>query len=111
MGLVCDDLINQPHFKSNVFLKLPCCIFYQGLHKPFVCNVKRDVTTETRKAVTPRHDVNSPGALVMPRPNASHQVTAVPTSEFAVMKSFGFLFQLAKLTLSSVGNYHRYFRI
>jgi len=45
-----------------------------GLHKPFVCNVKRDVTTETRKAVTPRHDVNSPGALVMPRPNASHQL-------------------------------------
>ena len=90
MGLVCDDLINQPHFKSNVFLKLPCCFFYQGLHKPFVCNVKRDVTTETRKAVTPRHDVNSPGALVMPRPNASHQVTAVPTSEFAVMRALAF---------------------
>lgn len=43
--------------------------------------------TETRQAVTPRHDVNTPGALVMPRPNATHQVTAVQTAEFAVIKS------------------------
>ncbi|KAJ7372112.1 DNA repair and recombination protein rad54b [Desmophyllum pertusum] len=45
-----------------------------GLNKPFVCNVKRDVTTETRQVVTPRHDVNAPGALVMPRPSATHQL-------------------------------------
>lgn len=56
----------------NVFSKPPSK--QTGLHKPFVCNVKRDVKTETRKAVTPRHDVNSPGALVMPRPSASHQL-------------------------------------
>ncbi|KAJ7372149.1 DNA repair and recombination protein rad54b [Desmophyllum pertusum] len=45
-----------------------------GLNKPFVCNVKRDVTTETRQVVTPGHDVNAPGALVMPRPSATHQL-------------------------------------
>ncbi|XP_078362706.1 DNA repair and recombination protein RAD54B-like isoform X2 [Oculina patagonica] len=45
-----------------------------GLHKPFVCNVKRDVTNETRQVVTPRHDVNAPGALVLPRPSATHQL-------------------------------------
>lgn len=56
----------------NIFSKPPSK--QTGLHKPFVCNVKRDVKTETRKAVTPRHDVNSPGALVMPRPSASHQL-------------------------------------
>jgi len=45
-----------------------------GLLKPFVCNVKRDKTVETRRVVTPRHDVNTPGALVMPRPSATHQL-------------------------------------
>ncbi|KAJ7372133.1 DNA repair and recombination protein rad54b [Desmophyllum pertusum] len=37
-------------------------------------HVLRDVTTETRQSVTPRHDVNAPGALVMPRPSATHQL-------------------------------------
>ena len=32
---------------------------------------------ETKKIATPRHDANSPGALVMPRPSATHQVSAV----------------------------------
>lgn len=62
------------------------------------------MTTETRKAVTPRHDVNSPGALVMPRPNASHQVTAVQTFEFAVMKNLPskrHLHRLPRLSLST----------
>ena len=49
--------------------------------------MKGDVKTETRQAVTPRHDVHAPGALVMPRPNATHQVTAVQTAEFALMRS------------------------
>jgi len=29
---------------------------------------------DTRKLVLPRHDVNTPGALVMPRPSAAHQL-------------------------------------
>ena len=32
---------------------------------------------ETKKIATPRHDANAPGALVMPRPSATHQVSAV----------------------------------
>lgn len=52
--------------------------FLVGLQKPFFCNatMKRDdVTPETRRLVTPRHDVEAPGALVMPRPSDTHQVT------------------------------------
>lgn len=45
-----------------------------GTPKPFVCNVKRDTLVDTRNLVLPRHDVNTPGALVMPRPSAAHQV-------------------------------------
>lgn len=44
------------------------------LPKPFVSKVKRDVTVDTRKPVLARHDVNAPGALVLPRPSASHQL-------------------------------------
>ena len=34
---------------------------------------------ETKKIATPRHDANAPGALVMPRPSATHQVSVVRT--------------------------------
>ena len=39
--------------------------------------MKNGVAMETKKIATPRHDANSPGALVMPRPSATHQVSAV----------------------------------
>lgn len=61
-----------------------CCC--QGFVKPFACNVKRDATTESRQVVTPRHDVNAPGALVMPRPSATHQVTCTPVSKFCLSR-------------------------
>ena len=48
--------------------------FFQGFIKPYSSNVKRDVTTDTRQMVAPRHDINAPGAVVMPRPSATHQV-------------------------------------
>ncbi|XP_073258771.1 DNA repair and recombination protein RAD54B-like [Porites lutea] len=46
----------------------------KGLPKPFVCNMKNGVVMETKKISTSRHDVNAPGALVMPRPSATHQL-------------------------------------
>lgn len=49
--------------------------FFRGFIKPYSSNVKKDVTTDTRQMVAPRHDVNAPGAVVMPRPSATHQVT------------------------------------
>ena len=59
---------------AKLLLHLFFC-FFQGFVKPYSSNVKRDVTTDTRQMVAPRHDVNAPGAVVMPRPNATHQVT------------------------------------
>ena len=63
---------------AECFAKLLLHLFFcfsQGFVKPYSSNVKRDVTTDTRQMVAPRHDVNAPGAVVMPRPSATHQVT------------------------------------
>ena len=54
-------------------------VFCAGLPKPFVCKMNNGVSMETKKNATPRHDANAPGALVMPRPSATHQVSAVRT--------------------------------
>ena len=61
---------------AKVLLHLFFCffVFFQGFIKPYSSNVKRDVTTDTRQMVAPRHDINAPGAVVMPRPSATHQV-------------------------------------
>ena len=59
--------------------------------------------------MTPRHDVNSPGALVMPRPNASHQVTAVQTSEFCCGEEV--TYQMSVASQFSKGLFYLLFRI
>ncbi|XP_067033427.1 DNA repair and recombination protein RAD54B-like isoform X3 [Acropora muricata] len=82
MGFIsAEDFLSGKCFQqseiSTSTLKLPVLKFptkQNGTPKPFVCNVKRDTLVDTRKLVLPRHDVNTPGALVMPRPSAAHQL-------------------------------------
>ncbi|XP_074637415.1 DNA repair and recombination protein RAD54B-like isoform X3 [Acropora palmata] len=82
MGFIsAEDFLSGKCFQQSEIttskLKLPVLKFptkQNGTPKPFVCNVNRDKLVDTRKLVLPRHDVNTPGALVMPRPSAAHQL-------------------------------------
>ncbi|XP_027053891.1 DNA repair and recombination protein RAD54B-like [Pocillopora damicornis] len=80
MGLIkAEDYLSGQCFQQSIVSSFPTKPISRmppkktGFVKPYSSNVKRDVTTDTRQMVAPRHDVNAPGAVVMPRPNATHQ--------------------------------------
>ena len=59
--------------KDFLELSLLFLAFFKPFSNPQKTNSTSDVRAPERK-VTPRFDPLTPGALVMPRPNASHQV-------------------------------------